>query len=400
MSLLASLAALAVAVSPAAAELKEEHFCWETTIAPTSGCLNGGTAGSHWTVEIKVHSTNTAVCVSSQFGQQCGAAGTWLTINTRSGGAPTVQAPSIWNNNAAKSTVVKGIIISEPPPSPPPPPPPPTKSWHYQEVGGEFVGRPAVARTGSTDASIFVEGLDGNLWQNWTTGIGWSGWHNISAITGGPITGGPSATSTGGNVAVVAKQPGNTVGYWSAVSSWGYSGIGGGEILGDPAVAIQHVFVRGLDGNLWQKWWTGSYWTEWQNLSALVGGPIASSPSAVSAAGGKLTVVARMPDNHVGVWSWNGSSWTWQELAGEVEGDPGIASGAENTVAVFAQGLDGNLWVTSTPGIGWYGWEQLTSTPIKSSPAAAGWSYGEHAGEFDVVARSAANQVGVWWYGP
>jgi hypothetical protein len=395
MTLLATMTALAVSVSPAAAEIKEEHFCWEVTLSGiASACSNSAHVRSYYTVKIEAHSTNSPFCLQAQFGQQCGAAGQWISVNTRSNGQPTYQEPTISNSNGSKTTVVKGILYSEPPPPPPPP------SWHYQEVAGEFLGKPSIARSEEASTSIFVEGLDGNLWQNWTTGVGWSGWGNVSAITGGPISGGPSAEGKSGEVNVVAKLPDGTVGFWTGTNVWGFSGIGGGQILGDPGVAIKHVFVRGLDGNLWQKWWTGSYWTEWQNLSAVVGGPIASSPSAVSAEAGWLTVAARLSNNHVGIWSWSGSGWTFQQLPGEIQGDPAIASAAWRSVSVFAQGLDGNLWQISTPGVGWTSWQQITSTPIKSSPSAAGQIGGPHGGEYDVVARSAANQVGVWWYAP
>jgi hypothetical protein len=394
ISLLATMAALAVAVSPAAAEIKEEHFCWEANVPATGWCMNTAGVHAYYATEIKATSTNTAFCVLGQFGQQCGAAGQWITINVRSKGQPTYQEPSISNSNGTKATTVKGILISEPPPPPPPP------SWHYQEVAGEFLGKPSIARSEEASTSIFVRGLDGNLWQKWTTGVGWSGWNNVSAVTGGPIAGSPGSVGpTSGEVNVVAKLPDNTVGFWTGTTTWGFSGIGGGQILGDPGVALKHVFVRGLDNNLWQKWWTGTYWTEWQNLSGL-GGPIASSPSAVSAGPGTLTVVARMPNNHVGVWSWSGTAWSFQELAGEIQGDPGIAAPNYGAVSVFAQGLDGNLWEDSTPGAGWTGWQQITTTPIKSSPSAAGQIGGPHHGEIDVVARSANNQVGVWWYAP
>ena len=186
-------------------------------------------------------------------------------------------------------------------------------------------------------------------------------------------------------------------------SSWSSGGIGAGEILGEPGTAGNHVFVRGLDGNLYQKWWTGSVWTEWQYLG---GGPIAGSPSAALVGSNELVVVARMTNNHVGVWSWTGSTWLFQELSGEILGDPAVAWAGEpgnpaaKNVNVFAQGLDGNLWQNWTLGVGWSGWQQLTTTPIKSSPAAVGGGLYGAPGTVLAIARSATNNVGIWWYGP
>jgi hypothetical protein len=279
-------------------------------------------------------------------------------------------------------------------------------SWHYQELSGEFLGRPGISRTSETNFNVFVRGLDGNLWQTWSSpGSSFGAWQNISALTGGPIASGPSAWAEGSvGVSVVGRTVGNTVRRWVYNgSAWGYEGIGGGEITGEPATAAQHVFVRGLDGNLYQKWLTGGSWTAWQYLG---GGALASSPNATAVGPRELVVVARMTNNHVGIWSWNRSSWTFQELPGEIEGDPAVAWPGERSatearnVNVFAQGLDGNLWQIYTTGIGWSGWQQLTTTPIKSSPAAVGSGFAGAAGQVAVVARSSTNNVGFWRYGP
>lgn len=361
----------------------------------------GGT--SAYGVTVKAWSSRTSICVEVHVTLvQCGPAGQWLEVNTRENGRPTSIYPSIRNRSESQSTVVKGIIVSEYPEyePPPPPPPPPASSWHYQEIGGEFLGKPGVTRSSETGVHIFVQGLDNNLWQTWTNGSGWYPWQDVSWFGGGSISSGPGAvTESNGTVAAAAKLPDNEVGVWDypPAGPWGFQTIGGGTILGEPSISLGHVFVRGLDGNLWQKWWTGSAWTPWQNLSAVLGGPIASSPAAVSAATNQLTVVARLANNHVGVWSWTGSQWIWQQLEGEIQGDPAIASGQTGGVNVFAQGLDGNLWQTWTSGVGWSPWEQLSTTPIKSSPAASGWA-GSNPG-VDVVARSSTNQVGLWWYG-
>ena len=406
MSLMASMAAFVVSVSPAAAdsvETPEQRFCWEKTITKIGAegvCYeeHGGFTLSG--VTAKAWGESTSICIQaigSPSSKRCsGGPGEWVSLPMSS--EPGFLYPEILSNNPNKGTKVKGIIINKPVgggahESPPP-------GWHYQEIGGEFLGKPGITRPTATNVNIFVRGLDGNLWQTFTGGSGWSAWQNVSALTGGPIASGPSAvTESNGTVAVAAKLPNNSVGVWDYPPSgpWAFQTIGGGEILGEPSIALGHVFVRGLDGNLWQKYWTGSAWTAWQNLSAILGGPIASSPSAVSAAPNQLTIVARLANNHVGVWSWTGSQWVWQQLEGEIAGDPAIASGQTGGVNVFAQGLDGNLWQTWTSGVGWNAWQQLSTTPIRSSPGATGWS-GANAG-VDVVARSSNNQVGLWWYG-
>lgn len=180
---------------------------------------------------------------------------------------------------------------------------------------------------------------------------------------------------------------------------WHYDNLGGGTILGDPAITSTgpghlNVFVRGLDGNLWQKWTTdgGATWSAFQNVSGVVGGPIASSPGAVAWNGSRFDVVARMPDGTPGHWWWDGSSWHFENLGGQILGDPEIASTGPGHLNVFVRGLDGNLWQKWTiDGVNWSGW-QMVGGPIASSPGATS----ALPNSLTVVARQPDSTVGVW----
>ncbi len=85
-------------------------------------------------------------------------------------------------------------------------------TWSYDDLGGEFLGNPDIASTGEQKLSVFVKGLDNNLWQKrFTPTGGWGPWEMI----GGPIASGPGAVSWGpSRVDVFARLPNNTVGHW------------------------------------------------------------------------------------------------------------------------------------------------------------------------------------------
>ena len=97
------------------------------------------------------------------------------------------------------------------------------------------------------------------------------------------------------------------------------------------------------------------------------------------------------------MWSVSGSNWSYQELEGEIEGDPDIASASTGAVNIDAQGLDNRLWQIWTGGIGWSAWQALSGPEIRSSPAAT--AGGTASNVLDVVARDASNQLGLWRYG-
>lgn len=181
--------------------------------------------------------------------------------------------------------------------------------------------------------------------------------------------------------------------------TWHFQNVGGGTILGDPAITSTgfnhlNVFVRGLDGNLWQKWSVdgGATWSAFQNVSGVVGGPIASNPGATAWSGSRFDIVARMPNGTPGHWWWDSSSWHFENLGGQILGDPEIASVGPGHLNVFVKGLDGNLWQKwTTDGVNWTGW-QMIGGPIASGPGAAS----ALPNSLTVVARQPDSTVGVW----
>jgi hypothetical protein len=91
-----------------------------------------------------------------------------------------------------------------------------TGAWSFESLYGQILEDPDVSSVGGGAANVYAKGLDGNLWQQWRVGSGWSGWQNISALTGGvQIASGPGAASWNGTrVDVVGRETDETVGHW------------------------------------------------------------------------------------------------------------------------------------------------------------------------------------------
>jgi peptide methionine sulfoxide reductase MsrB len=265
---------------------------------------------------------------------------------------------------------------------------------------------PTLSSPYSGALDIFAKGLDNNLWHRWAANGPWSSWENVSAATGsGTITSSPGSVSWSSNrVDIVARMSNGTVGHWYHDGAWHYENLGG-SILGDPDIASVsaghlNIFARSSSGALVQKWWDGSSWSGWYDVSAIVGsGSISSGIGAVATTSSTLDVVARMPAGNIGVFHWSGVAWSFESLSGQILGDPDVSSVGSGAANVYARGLDGNLWQQWRVGSGWSGWQNVSAltgnVPIASGPGAASWN----STRVDVVGRRADGTVGHWWYG-
>ncbi len=178
---------------------------------------------------------------------------------------------------------------------------------------------------------------------------------------------------------------------WWSGTSWSDWEPLGGEILSGtgPAVASWgprrlDVFIEGTDKQLWHKWFDSAGWHDWQPL----GGVLTSGPAAVSWSAGRIDVVADGPDHSVWHKWWSGTAWSgWESLGGQATSDPGIASWAPRRLDVFVKGPDNQLqhaWFSSNA---WIGWENLGGN-LTSGPAAT--SVGSRL--LDVAAAGAGNE--------
>jgi hypothetical protein len=132
------------------------------------------------------------------------------------------------------------------------------------------------------------------------------------------------------------------------------------------------VFVRGGDGQMWQKIWQDAHsWGSWIPL----GGELDSAPAAVSWGAGRLDCFCRTRDNHLRHKSWDGLSWSeWEDLGGEITSAPAAATWGPNRLDVFARGVGNQLLHRSyTTDAGWAAWAdlggQLLDAPAVVSPS-------------------------------
>ncbi|MGD0172388.1 MAG: S8 family serine peptidase [Halobacteriota archaeon] len=162
-----------------------------------------------------------------------------------------------------------------------------------------------------------------------------------------------------------------------------------------PAVTAQNansldLFMRGSDGALWYKYWTGTTWT----ASTSLGGVLTSAPAATSPANGAMDVFVQGSDN--ALW-WqnttdNGTTWSgWKGLGGVLGSAPAVTSSG-SAMSVFVRGTDGALWWQNTTNSGttWSGWKSLSGV-LGSAPAATSSGSGAMA----VFVQGSDN--GLWW---
>jgi hypothetical protein len=163
--------------------------------------------------------------------------------------------------------------------------------------------------------------------------------------------------------------------------------------------------VQGTDGALWHKWWNGASWSGWESL----GGKLTSSPAATWG-------VQETPANdvHVFVRGSDGAVWqkyyqygwsTWTSLGGQVA--PNTGPGVDEALHLFVQGTDNQLWFKSAYGAG-TAWRTLGGAPpeaLSTSSPGAGLPPDDHSvvcvsSTSGTVWYSTISLTGVWdtWY--
>lgn len=147
-----------------------------------------------------------------------------------------------------------------------------------------------------------------------------------------------------------------------------------------------------MDNALWVKsLLPGSGWNNWTSI----GGVLTSAPSSVSWASNRIDVVARGSYNHVWHWAWNGSSWSAEDIYGEVSSAPAVASREVGNLEVFARGADGALWQKYlNTGVGWGSWASLGGS-LTSGPSTVAWG----SGRVDVANASTNGSIVHWFWG-
>ncbi|HST68100.1 MAG TPA: hypothetical protein VLI94_00395 [Solirubrobacterales bacterium] len=178
--------------------------------------------------------------------------------------------------------------------------------WHSGNLGGNIVGDPELATTGTGRLHVFARGTDNALKHKWFGNGVWSGWESL----GGTLTSSPGAVAWGSNrLDVVGRSAtGSVIHWWFDGATWHSGDDLGGIIVGDPDITSWgpgrlDVFARGTNDTLVHKWFDNNTWSSWEGL----GGLMASGPGAVALGPYDIHVVSRAPGNSISHW-WLGYS--------------------------------------------------------------------------------------------
>jgi hypothetical protein len=77
-----------------------------------------------------------------------------------------------------------------------------------------------------------------------------------------------------------------------------------------------------------------------------------------------MEVFALFDDGELWDRYWDGAAWhEWESLGGSLTGQPAASSWGADRLDVWAPGRDGGIWHRFWDGTQWVDWEQLPATP-------------------------------------
>ena len=120
------------------------------------------------------------------------------------------------------------------------------------------------------------------------------------------------------------------------------------------------LFWRSSDGGgLVHRAFADGAWSEDEQL----GGTLASDPAVTAWGVDQMEVFAVFPNGELWDRYWDGASWhDWESLGGDLDGSagaPAASSWAEDRIDVWARGRAGNIWHRWWNGDRWVDWEVL-----------------------------------------
>jgi hypothetical protein len=147
--------------------------------------------------------------------------------------------------------------------------------WTRHDDGGVLASPPAAGSMNPNHEHVFVRGTDGQVWAKWwQQGSGWSAWASLGAP---PV------------------------------------GFAGGPAISEDATTCD-LFVRGGDNALWQKSYKSGVWGSWERHND--GGVLAEDPAVTSMRANQLQVFVRGTDGNVYQKFWDGGSGTGGNISG------------------------------------------------------------------------------------
>jgi hypothetical protein len=285
----------------------------------------------------------------------------------------------------------------------------------WEGLGGVCIGSPVVESWGPDRLDVLVVGTDEALYHKWWDGSAWgpsvTGWESLGGLIQPAPMRKPSIVAWGPNrldIFVVGIDGALYHKWWDG-SAWGPSVTGweslGGVCASSPAAVSWapdrlDVFVIGTDGALWHRWWDGSTWGGWESL----GGVCIGTPAAVAWAANRLDLFVIGTDGALYHKWWDGAAWgpsvtDWEPLGGVCASSPTAVAWAADRLDLFVLGTDQLLYHKWWDGSGWgpsvLGWEPLGGV-IRGGPTAVSWA----ANRLDLCAVGTDRALyHKWWDG-
>jgi hypothetical protein len=229
--------------------------------------------------------------------------------------------------------------------------------------------------------NLFVRRADGNLWERYWNGASWSWVSHGMAVYGRAVAlvRGDVEDVAAGDVRINLFVQGSDRKLWERYwngSTWSWADTGR-QVDGEPLVLARgnvrsanaatlrvNLFVRGLDGKLWERYWDGAAWSWADTGKAVAGDPIAivrGDVEGVAANDLRINLFVRGADNMLWERYWNGASWVWADHGKLIADDPvafirgnvGDPNAANVRINLFVRGMDGKLWERYWNGASW-----------------------------------------------
>jgi hypothetical protein len=262
-------------------------------------------------------------------------------------------------------------------------------AWSWVDTGREVAGRAAMIVRGNEASvsgsdvriNLFVQGLDGRLWERYWNGSSWSWIDTGRLVDGEPLilVRGNRGSVDGADIRINLFVRGADGRLWERYwdgSSWSWVDTGR-LVAGNPVATVRgdvedvaaddlriNLFVRGADTRLWERYWNGSSWTWADTGRTVADDPVIiarGSLGSPSAAGVRINLFVKGLDGKLLERSWNGSAWSWTDTGQGIAGRPAVlmrgnaasVSGGDIRINLFAQGTDGRLWERYWNGATW-----------------------------------------------
>ena len=100
------------------------------------------------------------------------------------------------------------------------------------------------------------------------------------------------------------------------------------------------------DGRLYDRYWDGSSWHQWESLGAPEGVGLHGQPAAAARDADRIDVLALGGDGQLWRRWWDGSRWVeWRPVPGVPEGATAVAADwVGERLDVYVRDASGELW--------------------------------------------------------